>query len=90
MEKEIEYGYDISGMKAFSDAEMTMKIPIVSLSKEQLTEILGGIPIVRCRDCKHYKEGELLGPTKFCFFYQIGTGLNTADDDFCSKGERRV
>lgn len=48
------------------------------------------VEVVRCKDCKHYKEGKLLGPTKFCYFYQIGTGLNTADDDFCSKGERRA
>ena len=47
-------------------------------------------PVVLCRDCKYYKDGELLGPTKFCYFWQIGTGLNTADDDFCSKGERRA
>jgi hypothetical protein len=46
-------------------------------------------PVVRCKDCKYYTEGKLLGPSKFCYFYQIGTGLNTADDDFCSKGERR-
>ena len=48
------------------------------------------VEVVRCKDCKHYREGELLGPTKFCYFWQIGTGLNTADDDFCSKGERRA
>ena len=48
------------------------------------------VEVVRCKDCKYYTEGKLLGPTKFCYFYQIGTGLNTADDDFCSKGERRV
>ena len=46
------------------------------------------VEVVRCKDCKYYKEGKLLAPTKFCYFYQIGTGLNTADDDFCSKGER--
>ena len=45
--------------------------------------------VVFCKDCKYYKEGKLLGPTKFCYYYQIGTGLNTADNDFCSKGERR-
>lgn len=48
------------------------------------------VEVVRCKDCKYYTEGKLLGPTKFCYFYQIGTGLNTADDDFCSKGERRI
>lgn len=47
------------------------------------------VEVVRCKECKYYTEGKLLGPTKFCYFYKIGTGLNTADDDFCSKGERR-
>ena len=47
-------------------------------------------PVVFCKDCKYYKDGKLLGPTKFCYYYKIGTGLNTADDDFCSKGERRI
>ena len=47
------------------------------------------VEVVRCKDCKYYKEGKLLGPTKFCYYYQIGTGLNTADDDFCSKGDMR-
>lgn len=62
---------------------------------DALQAIISDIPaanvveVVRCKDCKYYKEGKLLGPTKFCYFYQIGTGLNTADDDFCSKGERR-
>lgn len=48
------------------------------------------VEVVRCKDCKYYTEGKLLGPTKFCYYYKIGTGLNTADDDFCSKGERRA
>jgi hypothetical protein len=47
------------------------------------------LKVVRCRDCIYYKESELLGPTKFCYYYKIGTGLNTADDDYCSHGERR-
>lgn len=47
------------------------------------------VEVVRCKDCKYYKEGKLLGPTRFCYYYHIGTGLNTADDEFCSKGERR-
>lgn len=46
------------------------------------------VDVVRCRDCKWYMEGRLLGSTKICY-HQIGTGLNTAGDDFCSKGERR-
>lgn len=51
------------------------------------------VPVVRCRDCKWYKEGKLLGPTKFCFRLRDADGerigYNFASDDFCSHGERK-
>ena len=51
------------------------------------------VPVVRCRECKWYREGEKLAPTKFCFRLQHPTenrqiGYNFADDDYCSYGER--
>lgn len=51
------------------------------------------VPVVRCRDCKWYREGEKLAPIKFCFRLQHPTenrqiGYNFADDDYCSYGER--
>ena len=50
--------------------------------------------IVKCKDCKWYKEGELLAPNKFCFRLKHPTenrqvGYNFGADDFCSYGERR-
>lgn len=62
---------------------------MVEYQKIEELPVADAVEVVRCKDCKYYTEGKLLGPTKFCYFYQIGTGLNTADDDFCSKGERR-
>lgn len=52
------------------------------------------VPVVRCRDCKYYKSGELLYPNKFCFRLKHPTenrviGYNFGPDDFCSYGERR-
>jgi len=51
------------------------------------------VPVVRCRECKWYKEGKLLGPTKFCFRLRDADGerigYNFASDDFCSHGERK-
>ncbi len=54
---------------------------------------IDAVPVVRCKDCKWYKEGNLLAPTKFCFRLkhpkedrQIGYAYS--DDDFCSYGER--
>ena len=51
-------------------------------------------PVVRCKDCKYYKESRVLAPNKFCFRLNHPTeprkiGYNFGDDDFCSYGERR-
>lgn len=48
--------------------------------------------VVRCKDCKHYKFGKHFTDIKFCQrlpYYAEKGGLNTADNDFCSYGERR-
>ena len=49
-------------------------------------------PVVRCKDCKYYREGRVLSPQKFCFRLRgrdgKAIGYNFADDDFCSYGER--
>lgn len=50
--------------------------------------------VVRCKDCKYYKEGRVLAPNKFCFRINHPTepgkiGYNFADNDFCSRGVRR-
>jgi hypothetical protein len=55
---------------------------------------IDAVPVVRCKDCKWYKEGELLAPNKFCFRLKHPTedrkvGYNFCDDDFCSYGERK-
>ena len=52
------------------------------------------VEVVRCKDCKWYKEGELLAPNKFCFRLKHPTedrnvGYNFGDEDFCYYGERK-
>lgn len=52
------------------------------------------VPVVRCKDCKYYKESRVLAPNKFCFRLKHPTepgkiGYNFADNDFCSRGVRR-
>lgn len=52
------------------------------------------VEVVRCKDCKWYKEGKLLSPNKFCFRLKHPRedrkiGYNFSPDDFCSYGERR-
>ncbi|MGN0553201.1 MAG: hypothetical protein ACI4I1_07450 [Oscillospiraceae bacterium] len=50
-------------------------------------------PVIRCRDCKWYKESKLLAPNKFCFRLKDRNGdpigYNFAPDEFCSFGERK-
>lgn len=50
--------------------------------------------VVYCKDCRWYKESELLAPNRFCFRLQDKdgkpVGYNFADMDFCSYGERRA
>ena len=49
---------------------------------------IDAVPVVRCKDCKHYKfaDNRALGmPVKRCEW----TGFEDVDDnDFCSRGER--
>lgn len=44
------------------------------------------VPVVRCRDCKHYDEGPS-GDVMICYH----RGMRWPDpNDYCSKGERRT
>lgn len=52
--------------------------------------------IVRCKDCKYYQESknpEMEG-IKFCYRLRgrdgEQVGYNFSEDDFCSKGEKKV
>jgi hypothetical protein len=51
------------------------------------------VEVVRCSECKWYRESKLLGPTKFCFRLKDRDGkpigYNFADNDYCSHGERK-
>ena len=79
-----EMGYDIGDIKAFSDFELTMEVNISSIPRETLQTILGGLPIVRCRDCvKHMTD-------RCCFFYRDENAMSGPGDEFyCADGELR-
>ena len=54
---------------------------------------IDAVPVVRCKDCKYYREGKALSPQKFCFRLKDNDGkeigYNFAEDAFCSYGKRR-
>lgn len=51
------------------------------------------VEVVRCKDCKWYKESKLLEPNKFCFRLKDRNGdpigYNFSSNEFCSFGERK-
>ena len=51
-------------------------------------------PVVRCKDCIHYREGEIIPGVKFCYRLKgkdgkTPVGYNFSPDDFCSRGEKK-
>ena len=85
-----EYGIDTHGMKLFSDESFECEIPMDSISKEMLAKLIGGVPIIRCKDCKHsvdyYNDGECYcrNPNYSDLIY-ISGGWN----HYCGYSERR-
>lgn len=55
------------------------------------TKLHWGVPVVRCRDCKHYREHEWIIVTDVsdvCHFF--GDGVRVEPDGFCKWGVRRT
>lgn len=52
------------------------------------------VEVVRCKDCKWYKPGDLFTDIMFCHRLKKENGkpakYNFCGDDFCSYGERRT
>ena len=48
-----EYGFDVANMTAYADESLTLEVNMAEIPNDTLREIMGGEPIVRCRDCAH-------------------------------------
>lgn len=72
--------------------EQTCKMALKHIDKLE-AKLENSVEVVRCKDCKWYKESKLLAPNKFCFRLKDRNGdrvgYNFAPDDFCSYGERK-
>ena len=45
------------------------------------------VPVIRCRECKHFKIGE--DNVYYCRRDKLGRGIFMRKSDFCSYGERK-
>ena len=63
----------------------TDKLPLDIMPEDvDKAPTISAVPVVRCRECKHYKPEEYFSP---CILPQ---GLECAKpDDFCSYGQRK-
>lgn len=46
-------------------------------------------PVVRCKDCKHYKPNAMVENSCFNSNWNDEYAIPTSPDDFCSYGERK-
>ena len=55
------------------------------------TPTIDAVPVVRCKDCKHFKTMNLFGNVEFCdrTGEEIERWLMVGAEDFCSRGERK-
>lgn len=74
-----EWGFDIGDAHFFADEEMTIELPTRAFSKEQIAQIMGGVPIIRCKDCKYFYKEE-----RYCVL-----GTVAISDGYCYLGERK-
>ena len=81
-----EYGYDIWNMKVYQDEELTLEFDTSNLTREDWEKIIGGIPIVRCKDCDYTDESLDEDHDYWCLHH----GIYIDADDYCSRGERRT
>ena len=59
--------------------------------EKMIAPLKDAVPVVRCKDCKHWKtaEGVKLSKRLKCCTYHIGHKYVRCDEDFCSRGERK-
>lgn len=50
---------------------------------------IDAVPVVRCRDCRHYRKNELGVMLCYNDFWNDAYAVHTNLDDFCSYGERK-
>jgi hypothetical protein len=86
--KYLETSIVVSGRNDVVPLELRGVHKVVNRIKTMPTEDV--VPVVRCKDCKHYKAQEKSAhwenKTKYCC---RTVTLKVNDNDFCSYGERK-
>lgn len=54
-----------------------------------ISPTIDAVPVVRCKDCKHFSPCEEVDGVSWTGFCNYGE-FHTDEGDFCSRGERRT
>ena len=64
------------------------QISITGISVSELIHKQPSIDIVRCGECKYWKESQYYAEVMVCTYVK-GATFTRQHDDFCSRGERK-
>lgn len=81
----VNYGFDDDGV---------LLIPIGDVIRSiKMAKTVDAVPVVRCRECKHWKPSRSKAGNSFSDMEYIGgcefTNYYRSESDFCSYGERK-
>ena len=68
-------------------SSVTKAFILVMLETRKATPTIDAVPVVRCKDCKHYETKDCANGFGWC--NRNGTGHGSTDDWYCADGERR-
>lgn len=51
--------------------------------------VVDAVPVVRCRDCKHYRQGTCWMHSTGTNYKDLSAAVPMEPDDYCSYGERK-
>ena len=85
---------DASPLIEYFSGGDAMKSLAESVSDARFVEVLknaptiDAVPVVRCRECKHFRPCEEIDGVSWSGFCKYGE-FHTDEEDFCSRGERK-
>lgn len=86
--KDLETSIVVSGRNDVAPLELRGVHKVINRIKAMPTEDV--VPVVRCKDCKHYKDStQVKGFKKCAYSSTTETDFLVMPDDFCNYGERK-
>lgn len=85
---DLETSIVVSGRNDVVPLELRGVHKVIDRIKSMPTEDV--VPVVRCKDCKHYKDStQVKGFKKCAYSSTTETDFLVMPDDFCNYGERK-